>query len=284
MAASPQEAAAPEPEALNTPPVSGEAPAPPSEASPPQPFDPLNLYSSPAPATYEGTEYRWRNFRVRPAEFKFEPFLLLAVVGTIVWGLAGRRTNTAKATGFWKALRPWLQTEFAHVGADEPDAMSSDGPQTFLGYASGRRGCSGLTIRLDLRPRQDPIMLFYEVIRSVVDVGWTGHEDRVTAEWRIPANVEAGQETGELEPKDGWVFAIVNKQEMGNVRSDRWDVKTFTEVKESPLLPPRFVLMSESGDVTDAILKSVPHLRLPLSETDDTSQAQGLGHRRLADL
>jgi hypothetical protein len=52
-----------------------------------------------------------------------------------------------------------------------------------------------------------------------------------------------------------FVWAVVTKDELKNIRDGRWDL-TFTKTSENNALPPNMSAMSEFADVTDSILKN----------------------------
>jgi hypothetical protein len=52
---------------------------------------------------------------------------------------------------------------------------------------------------------------------------------------------------------DGFVWAIVNKETMKQLRDDRYDV-SITTTKDNPKLPVWATVMSESAEITDFLL------------------------------
>lgn len=57
------------------------------------------------------------------------------------------------------------------------------------------------------------------------------------------------------QPGSKFVFAVLDKREMRKIRNSRWDLRTFTNPNESSAMPSTLAIMSESGDVTDSLLK-----------------------------
>ena len=55
-------------------------------------------------AEYDGLEYRWKNFVFRPALFKVEAFLLVALAFYIFAFLVGKTLNKSRAQSWLAAL------------------------------------------------------------------------------------------------------------------------------------------------------------------------------------
>lgn len=209
---------------------SAAVPSPEEGVLPSKPLEPPIPAPSITRAPYDGLEYRWNNLRIRPAELKLEGGLLLGLLVLVLLTLAGRRTNRARATAFWKAHLPLLHREFAQVGTDAPDALTADGAQEFIGYATGRRGSSGVTIRFNLRPRQDPIMWVIDEAWQLLYATGAPKTDWVELEWKLLppsaalATAAAATGAGAFDARDAWVFAIVDKRGMNETRKSRWDL------------------------------------------------------------
>jgi len=238
-------------------------PADPSPATAPTPFfhtdqpQPESIKFGVAPdstrqGTYSGKEYRFKRFVIRPAELKLEGLILATLVLYTISSYRGKRKNERTVAHWLDTYSPLLNREFSHVGTGSAEGYVADGPALFYGYATGRKGCQALTIRFALRPRQDLPFMFYEELRAAVDFSWTGRSDRLELVWSLtPASHQKSFET-----KDAFVWALVEKRVMNLVREERWDVRTFTEVKESNQLPSRLVFMSESGEINEQIIKN----------------------------
>ncbi|EFP90878.1 hypothetical protein PGT21_037041 [Puccinia graminis f. sp. tritici] len=236
-------------------------PADPAPATPPTPFPPANqqpdgsnppIGSAPLPIRekYTGKEYRFKRFVIRPAQLKLEGALLVALIIYTLTSYRGKSKNEDTVAHWWDSHSELLRTQFSQVGAGSSKGYIADGPALFYGYATGRKGCQALTIRFALRPRQDLPFMIYEELRAAIDFSWTGRSDRLELVWSLaPRNQH-------FEAKDSFVWALVEKRVMNVVREDRWDVRTFTEVKESNQLPSHLVFMSESGEINEQIIKN----------------------------
>ena len=89
----------------------------------------------------------------------YELEMLGATVALVYVGMYfyGSSTNSSLASDFLAAIKPTLTANFAEVGAcgDEGSAFRKESANEFLLYASGRRGCEGMLLTLELAPRQD---------------------------------------------------------------------------------------------------------------------------------
>jgi hypothetical protein len=84
----------------------------------------------------------------------------------------------------------------------------------------------------------------------------------------VPGQIPGAQEVRK-DPKstyDGFVWAVVNKDTMKQLRNDRYDV-SITTTKDNAKLPTWATVMSESAEVTDAML--TPELIKALEEAGD---------------
>jgi hypothetical protein len=207
------------------------APADPSPATPPMPpshpeQQPDKIYTSfgTIPGTshekYTGKEYRFRRLVIRPAQLKLEGFLLVTLVIYIISSYRGKSKNEHAVAHWLNSYSELLRKQFSQVGTGSARGYSADGPASFYGYATGRKGCQALTIRFGLRPRQDIPFMIYEEIRAAIDFSWTGRSDRLELVWSLaPSNQQKS-----FEAKDSFVWALVEKRVMNVVREDRWDV------------------------------------------------------------
>lgn len=69
---------------------------------------------------------------------------------------------------------------------------------------------------------------------------------------------------------DGFVFAIVHKDLMKRLRDDRYDL-SLTTTKDHPKLPMSYTVMSESAEITDAML--TPELLKVVEQAGDALEA-----------
>ncbi|CAH7685600.1 hypothetical protein PPACK8108_LOCUS20158 [Phakopsora pachyrhizi] len=217
---------------------------------------------------FNGTEYRFMRFVIRPSQLKVEGFILLLLVIYIFLSYSGRKFNQRLVKKWCLSHNELLSSEFEQVGIpDESDGhldlFIANGCSLFYSHATGgKKSCRSLMIKFSLRPRQDLPYMIYEEIRSAIDLSWVGRSDRIELVFNLSPSSTSNHKNSDgnfqkpFESKDLFVWAIAEKRVMNVLREDRWDVRNFTEIKESSLLPSQMVVLSESGEITETILKS----------------------------
>lgn len=143
-------------------------------------------------------------------------------------------------------------------------------PQEFMTYASGRQNVAFVDLKLTLFKRYNPLTLIAEFIASFFFETITPPAEKVDAvlypfDGREAALVHVGggklgEEIMESKIKgvgnstyDGFVWAIVNKDIMKQLRDDRYDL-SLTSTKDNSKLPIWATIMSESAEVTELLL------------------------------
>jgi hypothetical protein len=234
---------------------------------------------------------KWYNVheRVSLSDFKQEGVILVLIAVIVVIHIFGTRTNKNKAKAWINAHAPVLKKEFALVGfggrgptVDEvetdglakslandtlelpEDLLKEKSPQEFATYASGRQNVAFLDVNLSLLKRYSPLTMIAEWGMSLFFDSMTSPTERMQAIMYPFDGREAltvpGQAPGAHELRkdtkssyDGFVWAIVNKDTMKQLRDDRYDV-SITSTKDSAKLPNWATVMSESAEVTDFLL------------------------------
>ncbi len=183
------------------------------------------------------------------------------VAGTILLALlcnyVGTRVNKGKALAWWEQVRPLLEKEFFSVGipdASSPTGLDARGKDEFAGYASGRVGIRSADLKLMLAPRHLPTVWLMDAVTGFLfdqkDVG-----DRFT----LTLTTADGAD-GERTHYDGCVFALVHKSSMQQWRKQRYDL-SLTRTADHAALPPWMAVMSESSEITQALLPDLPGLQ-----------------------
>lgn len=191
--------------------------------------------------------------------------------------------NKNKANKWIKAHSKTLASEFSLVGFDnrtrtttktgegnsedlaEPEkALKEKSLFEFSTYATGRQNVAFMDAKLTLIRRFNPLMSAAEAILSLLWESYSmpqdtvevtvypfdGKEDLLIA--GIPGTNEL-RSKGSKSTYDGFVWAIVNKDRMKQVRDERFDVSlTFT--KDHQKLPNWLTVMSESAEITSLLL------------------------------
>ena len=134
----------------------------------------------------------------------------------------------------------------------------------YASYATGRQNVAFMDVKLSLMKRFNPLVLFPEFVIGFLFETYPMPEDSVGAtiypfdgrEAQIVPGVPGATELRSKDSKssyDSFVWAIVNKNKMKELREERYDVSiTFT--KDHPKLPNWVTVMSESAEVTSALL------------------------------
>lgn len=227
-------------------------------------------------------------------------FLVIIVIVHLI----GTSANRRKAKAWINAHAPILQREFALVGfggqkpltqdieddndnlakslANESlqlpeDIMKEKSPQEYATYATGRQNIAFLDYNLTLFKRYSPLTLVVEFGMSMFFDSMPAPTERMEAilypfdgkeALTVPGQIPGAQEVRK-DPKstyDGFVWAVVNKDTMKQLRNDRYDV-SITTTKDNAKLPAWATVMSESAEVTDAML--TPELIKALEEAGD---------------
>lgn len=193
----------------------------------------------------------------------------------------GTRINRAKAKSWITAHAPLLEKEFALVGfggraTQSPGETGSDDAlnrpvhllkekslQNFSTYATGRQNVAFLDVNLNLYKRYNPLSMiadfgmgfFFESLPTPAEqveatlYPFDGKE-ALTVPGQLPGASEARKDKSAY---DNFVWAVVNKDAMKQLRDERYDV-SITSTKDHPKLPNWCTVMSESSEVTDLLL------------------------------
>lgn len=193
--------------------------------------------------------------------------LILIIVLVNLWGTKANRQRAKQ----WMAMHlPMLESEFAQVGyggerqsAKVPDNMFKEKSKCeFDSFCTGRQNIAWLEIKLSLAKRYNPALWFGETIASFFFESIPAPVERVEATaWcfdgkeksLIPAEKQAGSAPVKDSTLDGFVWAVVHKDQMKTLREGRYDL-SLTSTKDHAKLPIWATIMSESAEVTDAML------------------------------
>jgi hypothetical protein len=217
---------------------------------------------------------KWYNVHERHSisEFKAEGLILAVIAVVFTLHYVGTKLNKSKAKAWISAHAPTLTSEFALVGFggisgsnQEPEKLlKQQSLFEYASYATGRQNIAFVDVKLTLKKRFNPIMTAAETALSFFFDSFGTPTDSVEAtiypfDGKEAQIVPALPGAAELRSKDskstydGFVWAIVNKDNMKKTREDRYDVSiTFT--KDHAKLPLWLTVMSESAEITDALL------------------------------
>lgn len=213
--------------------------------------------------------------------------LLIVVVLVNVWG---SRANRFRAKQWAAAHLPLLESEFSRIGfgkgggrtspkvedkegavevvkevvmgtTDVPDDMLEERSKAeYICYATGRQNVAALDIKISLYPRYNPLKWAFDVIASFFFDSMPAPVERMEAtaycfdgkEKSLVLSQQPGPPSKDS-GFDGFVFAIVHKDKMRQLRDDRYDI-SLTSTKDHPKLPEWATVMSESAEVTETML------------------------------
>lgn len=217
---------------------------------------------------------KWYNVHERHSigEFRTEGIILSVIAVICTLHFFGSRLNRTKAKAWAQAHAPLLTNEFALVGLGGSQISGDDADKVlkekslfeYSSYATGRQNVAFMDVKLSLMKRFNPMVLFPDFVISFFFDSYPAPEDSMGAtiypfdgrEAQIVPAVPGAAELRNKDPKstyDGFVWAIVNKTQMKELRDERYDVSiTFT--KDHPKLPIWTTVMSESAEITSALL------------------------------
>ncbi len=227
---------------------------------------------------------KWYNLHERHtlSDFKQEGVILGVLVVIIIVHLIGTAINRGKAKKWVAAHKDVLRKEFALVGFGDspkggdskllsndtlelPEALlKENSPQEFSTYATGRQNVAFVDVKLVLLKRYSPLTMLFEYGSSLFFDSFPAPEEHMEAilypfdgkeALTVPGQVPGAQEVRKDSKSayDGFVWAVVNKETMKQLRDDRYDV-SITVTKDSPKLPAWCTVMSESAEITDFML------------------------------
>ncbi|KAJ8508397.1 hypothetical protein ONZ45_g9324 [Pleurotus djamor] len=193
------------------------------------------------PEEYDGLEYRWRFLTFRPAYFTNEVYLIGGILFYVIYFLYGKSQNARRANKWYDAHMPLLSSQFSKPTVN---GLVSDGYSDCFNFSTGRRNIASLHSIFKFRPRHDLLQMLYQTIYGLVEVHTTYTDD-----------LELDFTLSDGAVHDGFVWAVVKKEELRTAKDGRWDL-TFTKTSDNAALPSQFSVMSEFADVTDSVIKS----------------------------
>ncbi|BEI81748.1 hypothetical protein CcaverHIS002_0209080 [Cutaneotrichosporon cavernicola] len=192
---------------------------------------------------YDGLEFKWKMFVIRPAAFKFEGIMLAILGAYLLLHLIGKRFNMGRARNAFSPFIPTLQDQFTRVLP-----MKSSSSALHLVFATGRRNVLAAHVTLKLKPFHDLIQMLLTFADAFIDPLSDSSESMVF-------QFTLGRGASGFQGEGAGVWAIVNKDGMAKFREKRFDL-TFPRMHESTAVPTTHALFSEHSDITDAILKT----------------------------
>ncbi|KAF9957041.1 hypothetical protein BGZ72_002233 [Mortierella alpina] len=167
-------------------------------------------------------------------ELMYLGFILLLLIAHLV----GKRHNEVLAKTTMAVMLPLFRANFSRVG-DNGAELAIDAPHEYIIYLTGRRHVSTVHGLIKMKPRQD-------LIRTLLTFFSSPAQDTCTL------NVTMNPD----EYSNG-VFAIVPKATGTAVRNKYYDLSTFTKASNQKSLDASLITLTESSELTEAILPLV---------------------------
>lgn len=93
------------------------------------------------------------------------------------------------------------------------NGLTQDGYSDFFNFSTGRKNIASLHTVFALRPRHDLFQYLFQVARTLVDLNYRPVDD-LQLDFKLAPGVLP----------DGFVFAVVTKDELPTVKDGRWDL------------------------------------------------------------
>jgi hypothetical protein len=105
---------------------------------------------------------------------KYEPYFISAITVYVILSYLGRRRNSQISSSFISKSYSFLGTQFAFTGTGTTERnfwkaggdgieKDPDSKRRWFGWATGRRGCDGVEIRVECESRDDLLGWLYQV-------------------------------------------------------------------------------------------------------------------------
>ncbi|SMQ49364.1 unnamed protein product [Zymoseptoria tritici ST99CH_3D7] len=251
-------------------------------ARPPRAID---MFNSPTMAGRPYTKWYRVWERVTIKDFYQELTIIPIIVFIILVNLWGAAANRSRAKDWAKIHLPLLSAEYAAVGfgknkkqpsPDDAELYKEQSKNEYITYCTGRQNVACLDVKLTLYKRYNPLFWAAEVILSFFFESFEMPVERLEAtayafdgkeKQLVPGQDSVNAKDSQY---DGFVWAIVHKDKMKQLRDDRYDV-SLTSTKDHPKLPAWATVMSESAEVTEALL--TPELIKAVTEAGEDMEA-----------
>lgn len=238
--------------------------------------------------------------RVTIQDFYTELYILPVIVVIILVNMYGSYLNSKRAKQWMATHLGVLDSEFAQVGFGKrvPSAqdvedkglakamagvrdvdegmLKQKAKNEYFTYATGRQNVAHLDLKITLYKRFNPFLWLGEAALSFFFDSIAAPAERVEATAYVFDGKEkifapnAAASGGKDSSYDGFVFAIVHKDKMRQLREDRYDISlTFT--RDHQKLPDWATTMSESAEITEAML--TPELIKAVEECGEDLEA-----------
>ncbi|QRW16016.1 endoplasmic reticulum membrane protein [Rhizoctonia solani] len=165
---------------------------------------PLLSFLTPAPAVfpseeYDGFQLRWKNVVFRPAEFKYEGFILLAIFAYVALYFFGFRLISIYAEQFSRPANG--------------STLLSDGASDYFAYSTGRRGVHYAHTIFTMVPRHDIFQIIYQKLYGLIDLQYAPEDE-------VLLDIKLRDKDGLNGEGKGFVWGVIAKKEMQALRKN----------------------------------------------------------------
>jgi hypothetical protein len=218
--------------------------------------------------------------RTSLSDFYQELIVIPVILVIVLVNIIGTRANRTRAKKWASTYLPMLDSEYASIGFDTrknarvadakqeglalsgstevpEDMLKEKSKSEYIAYCTGRQNVAWLDIKITLYKRYNPLAWFGETAMAFFSDSMPDPCERVEAtaysfdgkEKTLLPSVAGSKDS----TYDGFVFAVVHKDKMRSLRDERYDI-SLTTTKDHPKLPNWATVMSESAEVTEAML------------------------------
>lgn len=197
-------------------------------------------------------------------------FILPVIILICLVHIWGTRSNKSRAKKWADVYVPVLESEFASVGfktgkkgstrveQGTEDLLKQTKKNVYTTYATGRQNVAYADVQLTLHKRYNPLGWLGETAMALFLESVPDPAEKVEAtvycfDGKEKAILPQSASIGKDSTFDGFVWAIVHKDKMKELRDERYDV-SLTATRDNPKLPEWATIMSESAEVTDTML------------------------------
>ncbi|KAF9430627.1 hypothetical protein BGZ76_000770 [Entomortierella beljakovae] len=160
-------------------------------------------------------------------------FCIIIIILVTYW--IGKRHNEVLAKTTMAVMLPLLRANFARVG-DNGAELAIESPNEYIIYLTGRRHVATVHGLIKMKPRQDFIRTLFSLFNAT---------PKETCTLNVTMNPD--------EYSDG-VFAVVPKSTGTTIRNKHYDLLTFAKASNQPSLDDSLITLTESSELSDAIL------------------------------
>ncbi|XP_014255702.1 coiled-coil domain-containing protein 47 isoform X2 [Cimex lectularius] len=183
------------------------------------------------------------HFRSNWDSFYLEMLMIAGLAVYFINFFTGKAKNSKMANIWYSTHKSMLEENFSLVGDDgkmeiESRGLIKESEHLYTLWCSGRTCCEGMLVELKFIKRQDLVAVIAQLMKPVID--------------QVHIKVEMGKDD-----MDSFVFCVASKKTAARFAKDMADLSVYCAERKSGEklgLPSQFSVMSEIGEVTQALL------------------------------